>query len=72
MMKLRFLYASGILLALLFGVNGHQPGRQKPAPKPTFEYENECGVSGYTACVYRIVEEKAREAGKGMWQRANP
>jgi endonuclease YncB( thermonuclease family) len=29
-------------------------------------------VSGYTACVYRIVEEKAREAGKGMWQRANP
>lgn len=29
-------------------------------------------VSGYTACVYRIVERKAREAGKGVWQRANP
>ena len=27
-MKLRFLCASGILLALLFGVNGQQPGRQ--------------------------------------------
>jgi endonuclease YncB( thermonuclease family) len=29
-------------------------------------------VSGYTACVYRIVERKAREAGKGVWQRADP
>ena len=176
-MKQRFLCASGILLALLFSVNGQQP---KPTPKPSFEYEDECGdpsvesmlwflvegtvveiiagdlvkmqdnhgkqrmvnlvaidvssaknaatgllsdlvlnrkvwvsvnpsnsrgytlvgivelrgkdinrelleagaakykkpapysVSSYTACVYRIVERKAREAGKGMWQRANP
>ena len=29
-------------------------------------------VSRYTACVYRIVEKKAREAEKGVWQRANP
>lgn len=179
-MKQRFLCAFGILLALLFCVNGQQPSRQKPAPKPSFEYEDECGdpsvesmlwflvegtvveiiagdlvklqdnagkqrmvnlvaidtssakdaassllsdlvlnrkvavsvnpsnsrgytlvgvvqlrgkdinrelleagaakykkpapysVSSYTACVYRIVEKKAREAGKGMWQRANP
>ena len=179
-MKQRFLCASIILLALLFSINGQQLGRQKPAPKSSFEYEDECGdptlesmawflvegtvveiiagdlvklqgndgkqrmvslvaidassakdgassllsdlilnrkvavsvnpsnsrgytlvgvvqlagkdvnralleagaakykkpgpysVSGYTACVYRIVEGKAREAGKGMWQRAKP
>jgi endonuclease YncB( thermonuclease family) len=28
-------------------------------------------VSGYTACSYRIVESKAREAKKGMWYRLN-
>jgi|SRR5215213_1968066 len=179
-MKQRFLCAFGILLALLFCVNGQQTGPQKPAPKSSFEYEPECGdptvesmswtpidgtvveiiagdlvklrdnagkermvnlvaieassakgaatsllsqlvldrnvevivnptnskshmlvgvlqlagkdvnrelleagavqykspaaysVSNYTACVYRIVERNAREAGKGMWQRANP
>ena len=28
-------------------------------------------VSDYTACVYRIVERKAREAKKGLWQSAS-
>lgn len=28
-------------------------------------------VSEYTACVYRVVERKAREAGKGIWRHAN-
>jgi endonuclease YncB( thermonuclease family) len=28
-------------------------------------------VSGYTACVYRFIERKAREAKKGLWQSAS-
>jgi endonuclease YncB( thermonuclease family) len=28
-------------------------------------------VSAYTACGYRIVERKAREAKKGLWQSAS-
>jgi endonuclease YncB( thermonuclease family) len=28
-------------------------------------------VSSYTACVYRIVEREAREAKRGLWQRAS-
>ena len=43
-MKLRFLCTSGILIALLFSVNGQQqPAREKPTPKSTFEFEDECG-----------------------------
>lgn len=179
-MKQRLLCTFGILFALFFSVNAQQRGRQRPSPKLSFEYEDECGnpveesmawsliegkvvrvfggdsfelldnkgehrivklvaidtssakdvawsllsrllldqkvdvlvnpsddkgrtlvgvvqlsmkdvnrellavgaarykepaaytVSGYTACVYRIVEKKAREARKGIWKRASP
>ena len=51
-----YLCACGILVSLLFYVNGQQPGQDKPPSKLSFEFENECGSPLVESMLWQSIE----------------